>query len=163
MEAAQDYCDYINGQNVTPPAALKSPGHIYDIDRHSKDPEEEAALGVLRDKRAQRQGKQGYVYLITEALPGGGLRYAKIGYSVNPKKRVAELQTGNPRTLVLLYMMPGTEEDERQLHAKYASDNVLQEWFAITPELILEFPTDTQVNVVGSCPSWAQKEAPTTL
>lgn len=118
---------------------LATAGHEYEIDERDKDPEYQAALGVLRDRRAQREGKQGYVYLITEALPGGALRYAKIGYSVNPKKRVAELQTGNPRTLVLLYMMPGTEEDERRMHREFASDNVLAEWFMITPSLLSRF------------------------
>ncbi len=121
----------------------------YTIDESDTDPEYQAALGVMRDRRAQRAGKQGYVYLITEELPGGALLYAKIGYSVNPKKRVAELQTGNARKLVLLYAMPGTEEDERRLHTKYVKANVLQEWFRITPELICEFPVETKVSPAG--------------
>lgn len=124
---------------------LATAGHEYEIDERDHDPEYQAALGVLRDRRAQREGKQGYVYLITESNEGGGLRYGKIGYSVNPKKRVAELQTGNPRPLQLLYTMPGTEEDERRLHRKYIKENCLQEWFWLTPAIILEFPPDTAV------------------
>ncbi len=145
LEAAQDYCDHMNGQNATPLAVLTSAVHEYEIDEQDKDPEYQAALGVLRDRRAQRQGKQGYVYLMTEELPGGALKYAKIGYSVNPKKRVAELQTGNARKLKLLYAMPGTEDDERRLHAKYIKEHVLQEWFRISPAMILEFPIEYAV------------------
>ncbi len=148
-DAAQDYCDHINGLGAAAPVVLKTAGHEYTIDESDTDPEYQAALVVMRDRRAQRAGKQGYVYLITEELPGGALLYAKIGYSVNPKKRVAELQTGNARKLVLLYAMPGTEEDERRLHTKYVKANVLQEWFRITPELICEFPVETKVSPAG--------------
>ncbi len=149
LEAAQDYCDYMNGKNIPVPATLKTAGHEYVIDEADNDPEYQAALGVMRDRRAQREGKQGYVYLITEHFDGGALRYVKIGYSVNPRKRVAELQTGNPRKLILLYAMPGTEEDERRLHTKYIKANVMQEWFRVTPELICEFPVDTKISPAG--------------
>lgn len=125
-------------------ATLKTAGHEYSAPSVPRDAEVEAALGVLRDARAQRQGKQGYVYLIIEDLPGGGIHYGKIGYSTNPAKRVAELQTGNPRPLRLLYAMPGTEDDERRLHAKYIKFNALQEWFVVTKELLLEFPAQKE-------------------
>jgi hypothetical protein len=149
--AAQDYCDYINGQTATP-ATLRTAGHQYDAKAADRDPEVEAALGVLRDARAQRNGVPGYVYLIVEDEDGGALRYGKIGYSVNPEKRVAELQTGNPRLLRLLYKMQGTLEDERRLHAKYAKDNVLQEWFEVTKELVLEFPIQPAAASSGGRP-----------
>ena len=133
-EAAQDYCDYANGRSefirVVP---LKMAGHDYEVDEKDKDPEYQAALGVLRDRKAQRAGKRGYVYAITDG------EYIKIGYSVNPKKRVAELQTGNARLLSLLGTIEGTEDDERAMHAKYAHLNVLQEWFLPSHNLIAEF------------------------
>lgn len=112
---------------------LKTAGHAYDIERTDRDPEVEAALGVLRDAKAQRDGRQGYVYLITDETA------YKIGYSVNPQKRVAELQTGNPRVLKLVASMPGTEADEKALHAKYIKHNLLQEWFAPSMEIWDEF------------------------
>ena len=135
-EAAQDYCDYVNAQRPQQPVpsmALRTAGHVYDIEKSERGPEVEAALGVLRDYKAQRDGRQGYVYLISD-----GTAY-KVGYSVNPNKRVAELQTGNPRKLSLLASIPGTEADEKALHQKYISDNLLQEWFAASPELRSEF------------------------
>lgn len=144
-EAAQDYCDYINsGQAIHAPGRLKSAGHVRPSSE--SDPEVAAALGVLRDKRAQRRGAQGYVYLIIQVEVGGGLRYGKIGYSTNPHKRVAELQTGNPQPLALHAMRPGTEADERALHAKYIRLNKLQEWFHITKEMLLEWDVEHIVN-----------------
>lgn len=139
VEAAQDYCDYVNGLPVIqrPKGRPKRAGHsVTRTTPVARDPEVEAALGVLRDFRAQRRGVQGYVYLITDG------EYVKIGYSVNPPKRVAELQTGNARVLSLLGTIKGTEQDERALHAKYAHLNVLQEWFELDSAILAEFGAD---------------------
>lgn len=139
-EAAQDYLDHIHQRPQQPAPSLKTAGHNGKRDPIQRDPEVEAALGVLRDARGQRQGRQGYVYLIIEKIPGGGLRYGKVGYSTNPQARVAELQCGNPRPLTLhgIKAVPGPEA-EAELHRKYAYQNVLQEWFWITKDLLLEF------------------------
>lgn len=150
-EAAQDYCDFANGRRgAAALAPLKTAGHEYVVDEQDTDEEYQAALGVLRDRRAQRSGKPGYVYLIIEVRPGGALDYGKIGYSVNPKKRVAELQTGNPRPLCLHALKRGTEDDERALHAKYISQNVLQEWFRLTKPLLLEFDLNSDGDPWGA-------------
>lgn len=127
---------------ATPGTLLKSAGHGSRRPVLQRDPEVEHALGVLRDARGKAQGRQGYVYLIIEVKPGGGLQYGKVGYSTNPRARVAELQTGNPRPLALHCMKKGTEAVEAALHAKYIQHNVLQEWFSITRELLLEFDLD---------------------
>lgn len=139
LEAAQDYCDAINQGTVSgAPVTLKTAGHKYDIEMTGTDPEYEAALGVLRDYKAQKAGRQGYIYLIGEGrLADADL--VKIGYSVNPEKRIAELQCGNPRVLVLLGKVKGTPADEKAMHAKYIKDNVLQEWFRYSPTLYCEF------------------------
>ena len=145
LAAAQDYCDYINGREVEAPPVLKTAGHDYTVDETDHDPEYEAALGVIRDRTAQRAGKQGYVYLIIEDQPGGGIEFGKVGFSTNPPKRVAELQTGNPRPLRLLYMKPGTEADEKAIHQRHIDQNVLQEWFRPTKELLLEWDAEHRV------------------
>jgi hypothetical protein len=141
-EAAQDYCDYINGSGVSPAPQLKSAGHNGKREKLSDDPEVQAALGVLKDAKGERAGNQGFVYCIWESKPGGGMEYVKIGFSTNPQARIAELQCGNPRKLVLVSMKKGTREDERALHQKYIKQNVLQEWFRPTKELLLEFDLD---------------------
>lgn len=137
-EAAQDYCEWFNaGGTRNHPSAnkLNYPGHATRRST-AKDPEEEAALGVLRDVRAQRKGRQGYVYLI--AVKGDPLA-VKIGYSVNPEARVGELQTGNPRELYLLAKMPGTLADEKAIHTKFKHKNLIGEWFKGHLEVINEF------------------------
>lgn len=142
-EAAQDYCDFINGNprlSIVP--SLKSAGHKGKRDQIARDPEIEAALGVLRDARGERNGKQGYVYLIgaERAKHHPILQYAvKVGFSTNPEARVAELQTGNPMKLCLYAKVPGTRADEQALHEKYAHANILQEWFRPTVALLSEF------------------------
>jgi hypothetical protein len=135
LEAAQDRCDYINTGGVATPATLRSAGHSGRRRTRVIDEEERAALGVLRDKRAMRsrQVKQGYVYCITDGTA------VKIGYSLKPEARVAELQTGNPRPLRLLATQKGTEADEKALHVRYLHLNVLQEWFRPTNKLLSEF------------------------
>jgi hypothetical protein len=136
LQAAQDYCDYENGLPLAqhPSRRLKSAGHArLSTPRVERDAEVEAALGVLRDHRAQRRGEQGYVYLITDA------EYFKIGYSVNPPKRVAELQTGNARVLSLLGQFPGTPDDERATHDRFRKCNVLQEWFRLDACIVTYF------------------------
>lgn len=66
-------------------------------------------------------------------------QFCKIGYAVNPVKRLAELQTGMPYTLRLLAMFPGSRTDEAEWHADYAADRVRGEWFRVTPRLMREF------------------------
>lgn len=102
----------------------------------AKDPEVQAALGVLRDARAQRTGVNGYIYCIAAK---GDVYGVKIGYSCKPEARCGELQTGNPRALALLAKIEGTVEDERRMHEKYIEDNILGEWFIPTKELLREF------------------------
>lgn len=137
-EAAQDYCNHVNGRNVQPIPALNNPGHAVRPKLPVMSEEVADALGVLRDARAQRMGRQGYVYCIGERS-GGNQGYVKIGYSVNPEARVGELQTGNPRVLYLVAKMPGTEADEKRIHAKFIHKNVVGEWFHRDYDVLEEF------------------------
>jgi hypothetical protein len=136
-EAAQDYCDYINGQTAAAPAKLNFPGHT-PRDTAERTAEEEEALRILRDVKAQKEGKDGYVYCIGEGDVNNP--YAvKVGYSVKPEARVGELQSGNPRLLSLLAKKPGTMADEKALHNKYIKHNLVGEWFKPTDQLLSEF------------------------
>lgn len=127
--------------------ALKSAGHQGRREPIQRDPEIEAALGVLRDARGERTGHQGYVYLIgvESAADNPILQFAvKVGFSTNPEARVAELQTGNPMKLCLHAKIPGTRDDEARLHEKYAHLNILQEWFRPTFALLAEFSIENR-------------------
>lgn len=138
-EAAQDFCDWYNKVGVARPRKTnKSAGHKRPKQRKPRKPAEvKHAEGMIRDWRAQQEGEQGYVYCFRETE--GPERYVKIGYSTNPKKRIAEIQTGNPRVLEIVGFFEGTEEDERKLHARFSHSNKLQEWFRPAPALLSLF------------------------
>lgn len=136
-EAAQDYCDYVNGNNLEVISdTLNFPGHEGSREPLPRNEEVEQALGVLRDHKAQQEGKTGYVYMIgVEHDP-----YAvKVGYSTNPKARVKEHQTGNPRTLILIGYFEGTKEDEKKIQLAHIEDNLTGEWFRPSVSLFEEF------------------------
>lgn len=54
----------------------------------------------------------------------------KVGIARDVPRRLAGLQTGNPRQLELLFVFPGTVELERSLHKSLAPDRLTGEWFA---------------------------------
>lgn len=57
----------------------------------------------------------------------------KIGYGGNPRKRVVELQTGNPVPLILRWVDEGDVELENHLHAVFKDYRIRGEWFDLTP------------------------------
>lgn len=59
----------------------------------------------------------------------------KIGFSINPFERRADLQTGNHSDLFIFGLMPGDESDERELHARFSESSIRGEWFQLTDDL----------------------------
>jgi hypothetical protein len=142
LEAAQDYCNYINSGAVTPAPQLKSAGHTKPVSSLPSSPEAIEARRVLREEaEARRAGRQGFVYLAIEVENVYNALFVKIGHTYldPPEARLAGLQTGNPRQLHMIASRPGTEEDERRLHARYIDHNVLGEWFYARPGIMAEF------------------------
>ena len=85
----------------------------------------------------------GFVYLLSEHTQSNGhpTHYYKIGVSSKPTKRIADLQTGNPRPLVFQgepTRVSKVISAERQVHkavASYASGlGGGQEWFHVPQE-----------------------------
>ena len=73
------------------------------------------------------------IYGITEKGDG---RYIKIGVTGEAaislyaaRTRLDALQTGNPRTLILVALAPGSAELERELHARFRPHRERGEWF----------------------------------
>ncbi len=66
------------------------------------------------------------------------VNHIKIGYvnGDDASDRLAELQVGSPVPLRLIGTMPGTMEDEKNLHRRFASSRLSGEWFRSTPELL---------------------------
>lgn len=81
--------------------------------------------------------RPGFIYFIQEADSSPG-RFAgfKIGMSDNVSRRLAELQTGNPRELVCYKFVKSSNMaiDEAYLHKKYVAKRVHGEWFALAAE-----------------------------
>ena len=63
-------------------------------------------------------------------------QFCKIGYAVNPIKRLATFQTGFPYTLKLVALFEGERSDEADWHADYANQRERGEWFRADPELL---------------------------
>lgn len=55
----------------------------------------------------------------------------KIGCSADVHRRVAQLQTGHPRPLVLLGSMPGSFDEEKRIHQLLKAQRIAGEWFAL--------------------------------
>src|SRR5882672_4453578 len=53
----------------------------------------------------------------------------KIGYSNNPKARIAQLRTSCPYPLEILGLRDGSREEEKRLHNKFACYRLNREWF----------------------------------
>jgi hypothetical protein len=74
------------------------------------------------------------IYFITEE---GNLDYIKIGFTDNEdvRLRIATLQTGNPRKLILVKAIEGTYEHEQALHLLFANDKIRGEWFIYSEDI----------------------------
>ena len=64
-------------------------------------------------------------------------KYVKIGFSKNPLKRLAQLQTGSSEPLEILGTINGTLATEKYLHRYFADKHIQGEWFALNHEDIL--------------------------
>lgn len=74
--------------------------------------------------------QQGFVYVIGVV----GDYTAKIGYSINPRRRFEHLQTGSPVPLKLLWTHPGDEDLEQALHRWFGDIRSHGEWFRFTTD-----------------------------
>lgn len=59
----------------------------------------------------------------------------KIGFTKDLRSRLRSLQTGSPKELRVLLTIPGTSDDERELHSRFSSDHVRGEWFHLSPSI----------------------------
>lgn len=65
-----------------------------------------------------------------------GFEALKFGVARNPAERLAGLQIGNPRPLLLLADAPGTVALERLLHRLMVDDRISGEWFRTTNRVL---------------------------
>lgn len=88
--------------------------------------------------------KEGYVYVAKCED-----RY-KIGWTQNPSRRMASLQTGNPFEIELVGFIPGSMSDEERFHDHFASKRCRGEWFLLDRDdidYILSLAPESEVPV----------------
>ena len=134
--AAQDACDHMNGAGVSPPVALKQVNHPARQKVEASQEVKEAWETIKAAREANAKKETGYVYVLAEE---GSMFAVKVGHSRQPFARPGDFQMGNPRKLLVVGVLEGTEADERALHQKYISDNVQGEWFRPSAPLLSEF------------------------
>lgn len=87
----------------------------------------------------------------------GGESFIKIGKSVDPKRRLGNLQSAHAKPLELLAVMDG--DNEPWLHALFTRHRQMGEWFVETPGLLLLAEKINEVDGdVEWCPSGADAE-----
>lgn len=74
----------------------------------------------------------GWVYFIRAVQTGR----IKIGFSLDPSRRLRELEFGCPEDLELITQIPGSFFRERGLHKRFAVHRARGEWFEPAPELL---------------------------
>ncbi len=87
-------------------------------------------ISLLDKKSEKKKAKRSYVYFISN-----GRGHVKIGISVNPGKRLIDLQVSNPDKLTLLGVRLGSRKLEKQLHEKFVSFRTSGEWFVLNDEI----------------------------
>jgi len=120
----------------------------------------QAAVWVIRDRQVfrstscapdEREAAEACLaeYLSTEAPPlygttiGDGIVYfvgfngfVKIGFSVNVERRIRDLQKGAPYRLEVYAAIPGSLNDEKQLHRRFIRHRTdIGEWFHYSDEI----------------------------
>ena len=63
-------------------------------------------------------------------------KFCKIGYSIEPKSRLAQLQTGNPYPLELLSVIEGEIQLEKEIHERFKECRLQGEWFVLTQDIL---------------------------
>lgn len=79
----------------------------------------------------RKRTRRSYVYFIKAENVG----LVKIGYSDRPEERLKSIQGMSPVPLRLLGWMPGSQQDERDLHARFAHLHSHGEWFRVDDDL----------------------------
>lgn len=84
-----------------------------------------------RIERGEYKPKKGFVYFVINDKN----KICKIGFSLDPQKRLKQIQTGCPYPLRLYRQIEGTYELEKQLHKKFQQYKTNGEWFYIKDRL----------------------------
>lgn len=73
----------------------------------------------------------------------------KIGFSVEPRARLPEIQWGCPLPLTLEAVMPGDHQEERRLHRWFAEERITGEWFQLSEIIELVIKNNAVPHLTG--------------
>lgn len=65
----------------------------------------------------------------------GTTKKVKIGFSLNPTKRLSDIKRDNPEELFLYFVDEGDRTKEFNYHQKFKDYHIQNEWFSISGEL----------------------------
>lgn len=93
----------------------------------------QAAMNSEPFMRARSRRTWGYVYAIRVI----GFDLVKIGYSTDPKQRLAQLEAGAQMAggLDMILSFPAKPAVERALHEKFGSSRLFGEWFRLSGDV----------------------------
>lgn len=83
------------------------------------------------ERRAGQGDSPGFVYFVR----AGRTHSVKIGWAIDPERRVEALQTGSCHKLHLIGFAPGEPADETDWHYRYAHLRERGEWFRLGNDL----------------------------
>lgn len=115
-----------------------------DIERMNRDSRERKVKARFRDASDKNRGlkRPCFVYLMLNQ--SGAVKIGMTNH--HPSFREATLQSQEPDVRLLCYFQ-GTKEDERRLHARFASQRIRGEWFNFNHDdlsfLIMELSKNT--------------------
>lgn len=72
------------------------------------------------------------IYFVTAE----GTDFLKIGYATDVTSRIDRIRAGCPYPMRILAAIPGTKQDEHQLHLRFRQYHTHNEWFRLEGELL---------------------------
>jgi hypothetical protein len=99
-----------------------------------------ALISSLFSAQPATKTKAAYVYIVRDSIMGA----CKIGIANDYRNRLGSLQTACPQELYLVAVIQSTENKriEKELHKKYAAQNIRGEWFALSDDDIKNIVAD---------------------
>jgi hypothetical protein len=87
---------------------------------------------IRRDNDNPGSNKRGHIYFIADEH-----ERIKIGFAIDPEKRLKTFQNSNADELTILLIVPGTYHKEKTLHERFSYLRIGDtEWFEKAPEIV---------------------------
>lgn len=112
--------------------------YIDRIDRDALEEEKCKWECLRRECKKEKCKKEDSLYLIKDTYNDR----LKIGRSINPQKRIKQLQTSNSGSLEILFIVNGRGHEEESLHRKFNELRICGEWF-VNDDTIIEYFKNT--------------------